>query len=160
MKLIPISRIVFSFLFFLLAGGIHAQELDKETVKQLVESKQFTFHAQSAQPLSGQSRQLTSEYDLKLMIDSLSTYLPYFGRAYNPPYPGEGGIKFSSTEFDYKAKAKKKGNWEISISPRDNRDVRQMSLSISSSGYASLTVNSNTRQPISFYGYITANKGR
>src|SRR6185369_1632877 len=49
---------------------INAQP-DKATVKTSVESKQFIFHAQTAMPSSGRSRQLTSEDDLRIFPDSL-----------------------------------------------------------------------------------------
>jgi hypothetical protein len=41
------------------------------------------------------------------------------------------------------------------ITPKDNRDVRQMNFTISASGYATLQVSSNNRQSISYNGYIS-----
>jgi hypothetical protein len=121
-----------------------------------METKHFVFTAQTVLPLVGAMRQLTSEYDVKLSGDSLITYLPYFGRAYGPINPGDdGGIKFTSTKFDYKTKARKKGGWDIMITPKDNRDVRQLNFTISASGYATLQVSSNNRQSISYNGYIS-----
>jgi hypothetical protein len=64
----------FFFLAIVLAitNTVNAQP-DKSTVKTSVESKQFIFHAQTALPSSGRSRQLTSEYDLRIFSDSLVT---------------------------------------------------------------------------------------
>jgi hypothetical protein len=146
-----------SMLVFLAAlEPLHAQDLDKEAVKKLVDSKTFVFHAQSATPMGGGTRQLTSDYNMKLTGDSLVTYLPYFGRAYTATLPGEGGLDFISSDFTYKVKEKKKGGWEVTIEPKDQRNVRSMLLSLSESGYASLNVTSNNRQPISFYGYVSS----
>jgi hypothetical protein len=137
------------------AAVSHAQDIDKEKAKAIVESKHFVFKAQSVMPQGAPSRQLTSEYDVWLHNDSLVTYLPYFGRSYSAPAPGEdGGFKFTSTDFDYKMKKNKKGGWDIHIKPRDTRDVRDLFLNVTSSGYASLQVISDNRQAISFYGYI------
>jgi hypothetical protein len=137
-------------------ASVSAQDAEKDKAKAIVESKEFVFKAQSVQPLGAPSRQLTSEYDLKVLGDSVISYLPYFGRAYSAPAPGEdGGFNFTSTKFEYKAKPKKKGGWDINIKPNDTKDVRQLSLSITQSGYASLQVISNNRQSISYYGYIT-----
>ena len=142
--------------FALLAS---AQELDKEKVKSLVESKNFVFKVQSVQPMGGPSRQMTSDYDLRLLGDSVVSYLPYFGRAYTAPDPGDpGGINFTSTTFEYKAKPKKKGGWNIEIRPKDTRDVRQLTLSVGETGYSQLQVTSNNRQSISYYGYIVERK--
>lgn len=134
-----------------------AQDDDKTTAKKIVESKNFVFKAQSASPSGGASTmQLTSDYDIKLLGDSIVSYLPYFGRAYSAPNPGEeGGIRFTSTEFEYTVRSKKKGGWDIQILPADTKDVRQLLFNITASGYASLQVISNNRQSISYYGYIT-----
>jgi hypothetical protein len=142
-----------------LASMVSAQELDKGKAKELVESKNFVFKAQSVQPMGGPSRQLTSDYDLKLLGDSIVSYLPYFGRAYTAPDPGDpGGINFTSTAFEYKAKPKKKGGWNIDIKPTDTKDVRHLTLSVGETGYAQLQVTSNSRQNISYYGYIMERK--
>jgi hypothetical protein len=76
-----------------------------------------------------------------------------------PTDPTEGGIKFKTTRFDYKAKTNKKGGWDILIVTKDKnisdmRDVQSLRLSITSTGYASLNVTSTNRDPISFDGYI------
>src|ERR1044071_8700908 len=77
---------------------------------------------------------LSSEYDLRLLGDSVVAYLPYFGRAYAATYgSGDGGIKFTSTQFEYTAKTRKKG-WDITIAPKDGSDVRQLFLSVSPNG--------------------------
>jgi hypothetical protein len=141
-------------LLFTTGFSVHAQDLDKTTVSTMVSSGKFIFKAQSANPMTGNNVQLTADYDLKVSPDSLVAFLPYFGRAYTVNPTAEGGIKFTSTDFVYKSKQKKKKGWEVSINPRDTRDVRQMSLSISPNGYATLQVISNNRQSISFYGFL------
>ena len=137
---------------------LFAQELGKNEVKKLVEGKDFIFKAQTASPLGGMTRQLTTEYDLRVIGDSMITYLPYFGRAYTAPLPGStGGINFTSTDFAYSVSEKKKGGWEIRITPSGN-DVRQLFLTVSESGYATLQVLSTNRQSISYNGYVARRK--
>jgi uncharacterized protein DUF4251 len=126
-------------------------------IKNLVDSQTYVFLAQTAMPMSGRTRQLTSEYDMKVTQTAIVCYLPYFGRAYTAPMdPSQGGIQFTSKDFDYKSTPRTKGGWDILIKPKDNRDIQQMSLSISSDGYASLQVTSTSKSPISFNGYIKA----
>jgi hypothetical protein len=137
---------------------LHAQDLDKATVKTLIDSKNFTFKAQTVLPMTGGSRQLTSDYDVRFLGDSIVAYLPYFGRSYTATYGGEGGIDFTSTQFDYKAKARKKGGWDVSIHPKDAKDTRELNFTISDTGNTTLQVTSNNRQAISFHGYIVARK--
>jgi hypothetical protein len=130
-------------------------------IKKMIDDVHFVFKANYANPQGGGNRPLTSDYDLKVVKDSVIAYLPYFGRAYVAPEPGttEGGIKFTSTNFKYDAKQGKKGGWQIVIKPRDHditnwRDVQQLILNISTGGYASLQVLSSNRSPISFDGEL------
>jgi Domain of unknown function (DUF4251) len=98
---------LFGLLNILLTGNVSAQGKDS-TIKIIVENRQFVFHAQTALPSTGGSRQLTSAYDLKVLKDSLISYLPYFGRAYSTTYGAtDGGLNFTSTKFDYKASTRK-----------------------------------------------------
>jgi hypothetical protein len=72
--------------------------------------------------------------------------------------PTDGGIKFTSTRFTNTTTARRKGGWDVLITPTDVNDVRSLSFTISEDGYTTLQVISNSRQPISFYGLITAKK--
>jgi hypothetical protein len=145
----------FSFFAAVFANSLYAQD-KASTIKNIVEARQFIFHAQTALPTSGVSRQLTSEYDLKVSKNSVVSYLPFFGRAYSVPYGAtDGGFNFTSTKFDYSIANRKKGGWEINIKPKDVADFREFSLTISENGYGTLQALSNNRQPISFTGFIT-----
>ena len=142
-------------------GPLSAQDNKKALTKDLIAAQEYVFKAQTALPMGGRTRQLTSEYDVKVAKDSVITYLPYFGRAYTAPLdPTQGGIQFTSKQFDYKVTPGKKGGWTILISPRDANDTRQLSLMISEDGYGTLNVTSNNRQPIMFNGYVTAREQR
>jgi len=130
-----------------------------EKVQRWVEAQDYKFVAQHALPMSGRSVHLTSTYDLNVGNDSISAYLPYFGRAYVAPMnPSEGGIKFESTDFDYRIEKGKKGNWTAYITVREASKRFEMILNITSSGSANLSVNDYTRQNISFNGYIAERK--
>jgi hypothetical protein len=125
-------------------------------IQNLLKSKNFVFLAQQALPMTGRSINLTSLYSLTVKGDTVKSDLPYFGRAYVAPLnPAEGGIRFTSVENDFKAEQKKKGRVDITISLKEPGDVRRLFLSVTKSGYATLLVQSNNRQPISFNGYIT-----
>src|SRR5262245_23382147 len=92
---------------------------DEATVKTCVDSKQFIFHPQTALSASGRGRQLTSEYDLRVIGDSLVSNLPFYGRAYSATYgSSDGGFNFTSTKFEYAATPGKKKGWNISIKPK------------------------------------------
>ena len=153
-------KILLSFIAFIVATtALFAQKkLSQKQIelKNNIDSQHYVFHAQQATAMAGRTRQLTSEYDMHVTTDSITTYLPYFGRAYSAPIPGDdGGIKIKTKDFDYTKKDGKKGGWEITIKPKERIDVQQLYLSVSENGYATLQVVSNNRQPISFYGYVS-----
>lgn len=135
-----------------------AQAPEKLSVQNLINSKNFVFKAQTVLPLGGGVRQLTTNYDVRLLGDSMVAYLPYFGRAYVADFNGGGGVNFTSTQFDYKIFNRKKGGWNIDIKPKDTKDVRQLYFTIFENGYATLQVTSENRQAISYNGYIAGRK--
>jgi hypothetical protein len=129
----------------------------KAQIKSIVEAQNYVFKAQTALPTSGSTRQLTSDFDLRVSKDTIISDLPYFGRAYTAPLnPSEGPLRFTSTDFQYTVSNRKKGGWEVIITPKDVQDPRQLTMSIFDNGYASVVVTSYNRQPISFNGYVTA----
>jgi hypothetical protein len=142
------------FVGFAGISNVNAQEANSSTLKNILATKSFVFKAQSAWPLQGTVIQLNSGYDVRVLQDSINTYLPYFGRAFTASYNAEGGISFTSKKFDYRLREKQKGGWELTIRPSDHRDVLEMNYSVSANGYATLQVISNSRQAISYYGII------
>ncbi len=135
-----------------------AQDLEPAAVKQIVENRNFVFHAQQAIPQVGRARNVDFDYDLTVAGDSINAYLPYFGRAYTAPIdPNASGIKFATRKFSYKATNGKK-SWKIDIEPERQGDVRQMFLEIFPNGRATLQVVLLNRSPISFQGYLTEGK--
>lgn len=130
-----------------------------EQIKKLLESKIFVFTAQSATPMSGSMIQLSSEYFFRVNKDSLESHLPYYGVAYQARFGStESPLHFTSTDFSFTMKESKRGLIEISIHLNKLDDPDQISLSVSSGGYATLRVISMNRQPISFYGTLEAPK--
>jgi hypothetical protein len=127
------------------------------TIKTSVEARKYTFMANYVVPQRGGGRALNDTYyDLRVTPDSVISYLPYFGRAYfDVPYAStDGGIKFTSTKFDYKVTNKKDGSWEITIKPGDVKNMNNITLSISQDGYATLGISTFNRDYISFYGNL------
>jgi hypothetical protein len=128
--------------------------VQEAAIKKLIDSKSYTFLAQSVTPLRGRNFSLSYGYDLRVNKDTIVAYLPFFGRAFVAPIdPTDNGIEFTSTKFTYKSVAKKNG-YLITIQPADTKDVRQMFLDVSSNGYASLRIINLNRDAISFNGYL------
>lgn len=150
--------LLFSAVNIFTAFSVKAQDKTPEEVKKILESQNYVFKANMAYPERGKSRDLTPEYDLTITPKSIISYLPYFGRAYAAPMPSsEGGIKFTSADFEYST-SKKKKSLEITIKLKDVSDVRELYLSIYDNGNANLRVVSTNREGISFSGYIKEGK--
>lgn len=150
---LPFSQISFS------QAPKNLQPLKAETTGELVANKSFIFLVTTVLPTGGAARQLTSYYDIKITKDTLISNLPYFGRAYSAPIgTTDGGINFTSAKFEYTISDRKKGGWDILIKLKDQDDFKQMSFTVFDNGSASLNINSNNRDPISFNGYIAENR--
>jgi hypothetical protein len=160
--LLKISSI---FVLMLVIVNANAQQTAKQikqqqkaaSIKHKIDQQTYTFIAEYAQPLRGGQRYLTADYyDLRVKKDSVIAYLPYFGRVYmDVPYnPTDDGIKFNSTKFDYKITEKKKGGWTITIVLHDIRRTQNLLLDVYTNGSATLHVTSNSRDAITFLGYI------
>ena len=124
-------------------------------VENILKDNKFMFVAESMNPMGGRTMFLNSTYDVRITPEKVQSDLPYFGRAYVAPIdPTRSALQFTSNEYEYITKRTRKNGWDITIQPKDTREVRQMTLSISSNGNAYLQVLSNNRQPISFSGRI------
>lgn len=160
-----LAKISIAFAAFLFTGSaVFAQQTAKQVkeaakiaaIKSKIEAKKYTFKAEYAQPLNGVQKYLTSDYDLRIRPDSVIAYLPYFGRVYMsaPLTPEENGIMFTSTKFDFKVESRKKGGWNITITPANVKYIAKMQLEVFPNGSASLQVLSNYRDMIYFTGYV------
>jgi hypothetical protein len=128
---------------------------EKVALKDLINSQHYMFLPQSMLPLTGRTMQVTYGYDLRVISDTLNVYLPYAGKAFTVDYANNsGGIKFKTSSFDYVKKDAKKDGWDISITPKNIITVSKLILHVSSTGYASLLVTSNTRDNVSFNGVL------
>lgn len=135
-----------------------AQTDDKVPVKEMMETKNFIFKAQTISPASARFRNLTGDYTFTVRPDSIIADLPFFGRAYSAPInPAEGGIKFTSTQFDYKT-TNRKNKWEIDIQTRDVNGNYQLFLTVFDNGRASLRTSSTNRQTVVFDGYVVSGR--
>ncbi|MBK5194957.1 MAG: DUF4251 domain-containing protein [Proteiniphilum sp.] len=155
---------LFFFLLVFQACGTTQSAAEKEKLaaelRDGVVNSTFTFDATYAYPTGYRSVYLSPYYDVKISLDTIRAYLPYYGRAYRAPMdPREGGFIFTSTDFQYRfVPGKRKGNWIVEIAILDLDRPVSFSFDIWENGSARLTVNDVNRQPISFQGDVTIKK--
>jgi hypothetical protein len=171
MKKLKVFGILAICLLSLGTSYSQAAKIDKKAakaaeIKKAITSNSYVFKANYVIPMSMNPGALnSSNYDVTVNEGKLVVYLPYFGRAYAPPRdPSQGGIKLTTTDYDYTSVANKKGGWDIVIKPKKTTintvgDVQVMRLNVGKDGFATLYVTSINRQPITFNGYIEEVKG-
>ena len=64
-------------------------------VKTALTQRRYKIDVNRMYPMNGNSRNVSYGYSVEVRNDTLISYLPYFGRAYNVPYGGGKGLNFS-----------------------------------------------------------------
>ena len=170
-NLLKILSVLIAVSFFNSCGT--QSTIAPEQVNNLLQSKEFTFMAEKANPTNydvvkvmnslpnssaSQMLNLDSGYTLEITKDKITAQLPYFGRMYNPTYGNEkNSYRFTSKDFTINEASGKKGSAVFTILPKDQQNIRKMVLEVYPNGKSYLTIDSNDRQMISYDGYIMQN---
>lgn len=122
-----------------------------ENLKTIIESKNYSFtvtHETGGDVALG-------NYYFNLINDSVSVALPYHGNSGTAAYTmDDNGINIHTKSFSYKETPLKNGGYYIKINISNDRLTRSLALKVDKKGYASLTVESINRDPVSFSGVI------
>ena len=138
---------------------------DSKTTDLLINSQEFTFHAERANPTnydvinimnsmpnstSTRILQLNGNYTVELRKNKLEVTLPYFGRLFNPTYgnTSNNSYRFTSKDYTVNKSQNKKGNWIVRVKPNDVNNVDEIIIEVYKNGKAFTSVRSNDRQPI------------
>lgn len=128
---------------------------EKFEMGQLIHSGHFSFVPRSAQSELGTFNNLQSTYEVEFDSLRVKANLPYYGRAYNVPYGGSGGIKFDLTAKKMEKKwNEKKKLYTITAELSDRDDSYQLDLTTGLDGFADLKITLVNRTWISFFGTI------
>jgi hypothetical protein len=86
---------------------------------------------------------------------SYEAYLPYFGRAHQASYGGDGGVEFKGEPENLQlVRNEKKNTVSAAFSIKGKNDQYTINLEIGASGYGTLLVSGQKRQSISYYGLV------
>lgn len=148
--------------------------IKNEKVASLLQSTEFTFTAEKANPTSydvinvlnslpnsssSNILNLESGYTMVIKRDEIKVDLPYFGTMYTPSFDNEkNSFRFTSKDFKLNETAGKKGSSVYTILPKDQQNINSIILEVYKSGKAYLSIRANDRQSISYDGYIMTNK--
>ncbi len=132
-------------------------ELAFQESKALIESINYEFVAIQANPQGGKTINLTTNPNhLKIIGDSIDSYLPYFGKSHSASFgSSDSGIKCSVKHAKYEVTINdNKLQQIVKFSGKGKNDNYKFSLTISSNGSATLFVNSNKKSGISYFGNV------
>ncbi|MFT3703489.1 MAG: DUF4251 domain-containing protein [Agriterribacter sp.] len=134
--------------------------VSKEETVQAINNDRWIFVVNQIVPQAGRTRTATSRYDVRSSKDTVAVQLPYFGRAYSGAaiMDNTSPLNFTSTDFDRSKDEGNNGKWNITIKPRDNREVQSMNFTLYDNGSAQLNVQLTNRSPISFSGSVMPGK--
>jgi hypothetical protein len=143
-----------SIVLYLISYAAFAQDTQRG-LEEAITQKSYTFIAESMMPLRATFRDLDVGYGFKINGDTLTSNLPYMGRAYMADIGStDGPLDFTSYKFDYSVKPRKKGGWSIQIKIRDTKGEQRFNLSVRENGMAMLSVSSVDRESISYNGRV------
>lgn len=162
-----LKRTIALTLFLLVVTMGFAQEKSRKELKHerkvekvkktaaLVDSKEFVFVGQKALPQGLNAIDLTTNPNfIEFNPNFIKSEMPFFGRGYSGiGYGGDSGLKFKGKPIDFTIEKGRK-TYEIRATVRGEADVFKISLSVFFEGSATLTINSNNRSAISYYGEI------
>ena len=151
-------RLSFILILIALPFFSHAQATADRAaaIKNLIDSRNYVFLAQTALPQGQAERRIENNYSVTVGKDTITVDLPYFGSAHSAQLnDAQNLLHFNSVKFDYTVKPGKNDNWIITIKTRDAQGV-QLQLTVQSSGFASLQADSPKLDPISFNGSVAS----
>ena len=99
------------------------------------------------------TRHVTPDFFLKLRGDTLQSYLPYLGQAYQAPMMSPSqGLNFEEPYSNYVERHPKSDLSVLELSVRTREDLYHYVIEVYTSGRAFIYVRSQHRDPISFSG--------
>ena len=134
-----------------------AERMEREArtaaqVSEALASRHYTINVLMMYPQRGRAVNLTTNYSVEVKGDSLISYLPYFGRAYNVPYGGGKGLNFIAPITGYQTETDRKGMTRVVLTTENEEDRYQYVLEVSSSGDSYIQVQSRQRDFIRYSG--------
>jgi len=152
--------LLFSSQFLFAQSKQEKKEQKEKEIKELLDRGHFTIDVDRALPMGGKALNLTSPYSLEIEGDSVMSYLPYFGRAYNIPYGGGEGLRFQGMISEYNLTYDKKGTAKIQFRTRTDEDNYTFNVQVYKNGSSTIQVTPVNRQAITFHGELAPEKSK
>ena len=125
---------------------------EAQLVLNNIQSGNFTIDIDRMYPIRGTSQHVTN-YSVSVKNGELNSHLPYFGQAWRVPYGGGHGLTFKAPVVTYNVMNRNDG-YEVRIYVKTDEDQHIYTLTVFPNGRASLDVQSQNRERISYGGMM------
>jgi len=133
------------------------QKIEKQsTIQRIVEAKEFQFVARNSNSQYFPIMDLSNNPNfIKFKPDFIQSDLPFFGRGFSGlAYGGtDAGLHFEGKPKLFTVEKNSK-EYQVKVLFKSQNDYFDIRLSVTFSGMATLSINSNNRGPISYFGEI------
>ena len=160
MKRVIYLLLIIAFASFLLSGCATSEEKAAQmaelsaNVTNALNNRDYKIAIDKMCPMRGSSRHVSFGYSVEVRNDTLISYLPYFGRAYNVPYGGGKGLNFTAPIESYQEFMKRNGQRHIEIGVANDEDTYFYIIEVFDNGSSSVDVRARQRERISYSGNV------
>lgn len=123
-------------------------------VAESIESGRYRVGVRTAYPARGGAVQVTGYYGLEVSGDSVTVYLPYFGRGFTLPYGGGRGLNFKAAMAEYKVRRVKRDRTRVDFLTGNDEDIYRFTVDIFDNGQVTVDVQPQQRSRISYGGEL------
>ena len=127
-------------------------------VKTALTERHYIIGIERMYPMKGSAKSVSPDYSVEVRNDSLFSYLPYIGRAYQIPYGGGKGLNFSERIGSYQESQKKNGQRHIEIGVKNDEDTYLYTIDVWDNGSSQIDVQPRQRERITYSGDMIFDK--
>ncbi len=129
------------------------QARTKAAVAEMLAKRHWQIDVTQMGTLRYGSRMVTPDFFLQLRGDTLCSYLPFLGQAYQAPMASPPqGLNFEKTVQNYVESRPKANFTRMEMDVRTQEDTYHYMVEIYDNGKASISVRSMNRDPVNFEG--------
>ena len=123
-----------------------------QRVRQQINDMRFRIFVDMMHPTGYPARHLTSTYSLEVKGDTIISYLPYMGRAYNVPYGGGKALNFEAKIANSEVSKTRDDRYMIVLDVINDEDTYRYMIDTFDDGNSTIHVYARERESISFSG--------
>ena len=125
-----------------------------EYVTKVLDDRHYKIDIDMMHTRRAGSKTVASDWSLEVKGDTLVSYLPYFGVAYEATYGRSTGLNFTSPIKAYKDTGSYNGRRTIHLQANSDEDLIDYLLEVMDNGSVSIDVTPRKREGIGYSGNI------